>query len=133
MWRYLIWTDFLKQSRISKNGWPYVDFNETCWEIFFSHNQENWLCKDIVYWILVRFDAESKVQLVRHSHRKDWKWTKTFLVGLKRLIMVDPTRSMSKLAKNSNDSHRTIRRADNEDFEMSFHVRRQVLSGLKDI
>ena len=81
--------------------------------------------KTTVYRVVAKYDVERKAERSRHSPRKGLKRTKTFLAGLKRSIKADPTQPMTKLAKNRNVSHRTIRRAINENLGMSSYVRRR--------
>ena len=69
--------------------------------------------KSTVYRVVAAFDAEGKVQRSRHSPHSDRKRTKTFLAGLKRTLMSDPSQPMSKLAQKRSVSRSNISRAVN--------------------
>ncbi|QQP53659.1 Transposable element tcb2 transposase [Caligus rogercresseyi] len=68
-----------------------------------------------VYNVVKAFDEEGKTTRKDHSPRSDKIRTPRFVAGLKRSITRTPTTKMTKLAKDRNVSHTTIRRAVKDD------------------
>ncbi|QQP50127.1 Transposable element tcb2 transposase [Caligus rogercresseyi] len=68
-----------------------------------------------VYNVVKAFDEEGKTTRKDHSPRSDKIRTPRFVAGLKRSIRRTPTTKMTKLAKDRNVSHTTIRRAVKDD------------------
>ena len=79
------------------------------------------LSKATVYWI---FKEESKVNWKEHKTQSDSKHTLRYLAGLKRLIEVNPSTSMTALGKKYNVPLSTVSRLVNRDLVMTSYVQR---------
>ena len=80
------------------------------------------LPKATIYHVFKIFKEESMVDRKDHKTWSDSKHTPWFLTGLKHSIEVDPSTSMTTLAKKCNVSFSTMSRAVNRDLDMISYV-----------